>query len=146
MSNLKKQSEAIEVEKPRLTKNKAEKMITFIYYRDLSKGVDFYENTLGFSLVIDQGWSKIYQISDSGYLGIVDEKKGMQNWHKNKTVQICIRVSDISPWYSYCRYLKLSNLSDIFISDELKIKAFVFDDPEGYQVEFQEATANDLLF
>ena len=134
------------MDRPRLTMNQADKMITFIYYKDLSKGIDFYENTLGFSLVIDQGWSKIYQISDSGYLGIVDEKKGMQNWQSNKTVQICIRVPDVSPWYEYCRYLQLANLSELFISEELRIKAFVFDDPEGYQVEIQEATANDLLF
>jgi len=126
--------------------NKADKMITFIYYRDLAKGIDFYENVLGFSRIIDQGWCKIYQISDSGYLGIVDETRGMQNWHKDKTVQICIRVPEVDPWYAYCREFDPPNLSDMFVSEELKIKAFVFDDPEGYQVEFQESTANDLLF
>jgi lactoylglutathione lyase len=131
--------------RPHLKMNKAEKMITFIYYRDLAKGMEFYENVLGFSLAIDQGWCKIYQISDSGYLGIVDEKRGMQNWHAQKCVQICIRVPDVMPWYEYCHGLRLPNLSDLFASDELKIRAFVFDDPEGYQVEFQEATADDLL-
>ncbi len=131
--------------KPKLAMNKADKMITFIYYRDLAKGIEFYEHVLGFSLAIDQGWCKIYQVSDSGYLGIVDEKKGMQNWHADKSVQICIRVPDVMAWYEYCSSLQLANQSELFVSDELKIKAFVFDDPEGYQVEFQEATANDLL-
>lgn len=131
--------------RPQLKMNKAEKMITFIYYRDLAKGIEFYEKVLGFSLAIDQGWCKIYQVSDSGYLGIVDEKRGMQNWHAEKCVQICIRVPDVMPWFAYCQGLGLPNLSDLFTSDELKIKAFVFDDPEGYQVEFQEATADDLL-
>ena len=133
-------------ERPKLAMNKADKMITFLYYKDLEKGIDFYQNVLGFSMIIDQGWCKIYQISDSGYLGIVDEAKGMQNWHKDKTVQICIRVPEVAPWYEYCRELAPPNLSEMFISDELKIKAFVFDDPEGYQIEFQESTANDLLF
>jgi len=133
-------------QRPELALNKADKMITFVYYRDLAKGIDFYEKVLGFSRIIDQGWCKIYQISDSGYLGIVDESRGMQNWHKDKTVQICIRVPEVAPWYAYCKELDPPNLSEMFVSEELKIKAFVFDDPEGYQVEFQESTANDLLF
>lgn len=132
--------------RPSLKMNKAEKLIAFIYYKNLDKGIDFYENVLGFSRIIDQGWCKIYQISDSGYLGIVDEKKGMQNWHADKTVQICIRVPDVGPWYEYCREQGLHNMSQMFVSEELKIKAFVFDDPEGYQIEFQESLANDLLF
>ena len=132
--------------RPVLADNKADKMITFIYYRDLEKGIDFYENVLGFSRIIDQGWCKIYQISNSGYLGIVDERKGMQKWHENKSAQICIRVPEVDPWYAYCRGLGCANMSEMFVSDELKIKAFVFDDPEGYQVEFQESMANDLLF
>lgn len=132
-------------ERPLLANNQSDLMITFIYYKDLQKGIDFYQNTLGFSLAIDQGWCKIYQISKSGYLGIVDEAKGMQNWHADKTVQICIRVPEVQPWYDYCKSVSLPNQSGLFANDALKIKAFVCDDPEGYQVEFQESTAHDLL-
>jgi len=127
-------------QRPELPDNKAEKLITFIYYKDLQKGIDFYGKTLGFPLEIDQGWSKIYRVSEAGYIGIVDETRGMQNWHKDKTVQICIRVPAVDPWYDFARGLGVNNLSEMFISDELKIKAFVFDDPEGYQIEFQEST------
>jgi hypothetical protein len=63
----------------------------------------------------------------------------MQNWHKDKTVQICIRVPEVDPWYAFAKDLRVENLSEMFVSPELKIKAFVFDDPEGYQVEFQES-------
>ncbi|MDZ7794648.1 MAG: hypothetical protein U5P10_13445 [Spirochaetia bacterium] len=59
-----------------LPEGKAEKLITFIYYKDLKKGMDFYGNVLGFPLEIDQGWSKIYRISEAGYVGVVDEKPG----------------------------------------------------------------------
>jgi hypothetical protein len=132
-------------ERPQLLNNQSDLLITFIYYKDLQKGIDFYQDTLGFSLAIDQGWCKIYQISKSGYLGIVDEAKGMQNWHADKTVQICIRVPDVMAWFDYCKSLSLPNQSDLFVNDALKIKAFVCDDPEGYQVEFQESITNDLL-
>ena len=132
-------------QRPELFDNRADLLITFIYYRDLQKGVDFYQHTLGFTLAIDQGWCKIYQISASGYLGIVDERQGMQNWHADKTVQVCIRVPEVMPWYEYCAGLDLQNLRGPFVLDEIKIKAFVFDDPEGYQVEFQESIGHDLL-
>jgi hypothetical protein len=132
-------------ERPHLADNQSDLMITFIYYKDLQKGIDFYQNTLGFTLAIDQGWCKIYQISKSGYLGIVDEARGMQNWHADKTVQICIRVPDVTAWFDYCKSLSIPNQSDLFKNDVLKIKAFVCDDPEGYQVEFQESIGPDLL-
>ena len=51
------------MERPKLPGNKAEKLITFIYYKDLQKGIDFYGKTLGFPMEIDQGWCKIYRIS-----------------------------------------------------------------------------------
>jgi hypothetical protein len=38
------------------------------------------------------------------------------------------------------RRLDLPNLSQLFVNDAIGIRAFVFDDPEGYQVEIQEAT------
>ncbi|MFW6344195.1 MAG: VOC family protein [Sediminispirochaetaceae bacterium] len=126
-------------ERPKLKEKKADKLITFIYYRDLQKGLDFYGDTLGFPLEIDQGWSKIFRITEGGYIGVVDEKRGMQSWHEDKTVQICIRVSNVDQWYNYCSSIGVDNLSKMFESQELKIKAFVFDDPEGYQIEMQEA-------
>lgn len=125
---------------PKLPDGKAEKLITFIYYKDLQKGMDFYGKVLGFPLEIDQGWSKIYRISEAGYVGVVDETRGMHKWHATKTLQICIRVPDVDAWYEYCKSIQVENLSQMFQSEELKIKAFVFDDPEGYQVEFQEST------
>ena len=115
-----------------------EKFITFIYYRDLQKGIDFYEKVFRFPLAIDQGWCKIYRISEAGYLGIVDEKRGMHRWEAAKPVQICIRVSNLDAWYEFCKNISVPNLSDIFESRELKIRAFVFEDPEGYQIEIQE--------
>jgi len=130
------------MQQPKLPDGKAEKLITFIYYKDLQKGMDFYGKVLGFPLEIDQGWSKIYRISEAGYVGVVDESRGMHKWHATKTLQICIRVPDVDAWYEYCKSIQVENLSQMFQSEELKIKAFVFDDPEGYQIEFQESTEN----
>ncbi len=127
------------MKRPELKGNKAEKLITFIYYRDLQKGIDFYEKFLGFPLEIDQGFCKIYRISESGYIGIVDETKGMHKWNEIKPVQICLRVPDVQAFYEFCKEADVDELSKMFVNEEIKIKAFVFNDPEGYQIEIQES-------
>ena len=127
------------MKRPALPDNRAEKLITFIYYKDLQKGINFYGNTLGFPMEIDQGWCKIFRISASGYIGVVDQARGMHKSHPVKPVQICLRVPNVDEFYVYIKSLDLSGLSELFESQELKIKAFVFDDPEGYQIEIQQA-------
>ena len=114
--------------------------ITFFYYRDLATAMRFYEDVLGLSLAIDQGWCKIYQVSPGAHIGLVDESKGMNKWAAVKPVQFCIRVPDVDAWYGYAQEQNLDNLSDLFINDEIGIRAFVFNDPEGYQIEIQSAT------
>ncbi|UCF97105.1 MAG: VOC family protein [Spirochaetaceae bacterium] len=127
------------MERPDLPGNQAEKLITFIYYKDLHRGIDFYGKTLGFPVEIDQGWCKIFRISEGGYVGVVDETRGMHRSHPTKPVQICLRVPDVEAFYVYCREVGVDELSEIFESQELKIRAFVFNDPEGYQIEIQQA-------
>lgn len=114
--------------------------ITFFYYRDLPAAMRFYEDILGLSLAIDQGWCKIYEICPGAHVGLVDEAKGMNKWQAAKPVQLCIRVPDIDAWYAYANEVELNGLSELFINDQLGIRAFVFNDPEGYQIEIQIAT------
>ena len=114
--------------------------ITFLYYRDLPTAMRFYEDVLGLKLAIDQGWSKIYEICPGGYVGLVDETKGMNKWAEVKPVQLCIRVPSVDDWYAYAEAEGLDDLSQLFENDALGIRAFVFRDPEGYQIEIQSAT------
>ncbi len=114
--------------------------ITFLYYRDLPTAMRFYEDVLGLPLAIDQGWCKIYNICDGAHVGLVDEARGMNKWQPIKTVQLCIRVADVDAWYDYAKEENLDALSELFVNDALGIRAFVFNDPEGYQIEIQSAT------
>ncbi len=114
--------------------------ITFLYYRDLPTAMRFYEDVLGLSLAIDQGWCKIYRICAGAHVGLVDETRGMNKWAAVKPVQLCIRVPDVAGWYAYARSVGVANLSELFVNDALGIRAFVFKDPEGYQIEIQSAT------
>ena len=113
--------------------------ITFQYYRDLPTAMAFYENVLGFTLAIDQGWSKIYRIDGQAHVGLVDETRGMQNWAEEKTVQICLRVPDVDAWYAWAQSQNVSGMTELRDSDELGIRSFAMNDPEGYQIEVQTA-------
>lgn len=113
--------------------------ITFQYYRDLPTAIAFYEDILGFTLAIDQGWSKIYRIDGQAHVGLVDEARGMQNWAEAKTSQLCLRVPDVDAWRAWAAQNDVPGLSKMFDSAELGIRAFVMNDPEGYQIEVQTA-------
>ncbi|MCX7326396.1 MAG: VOC family protein [Hyphomicrobiales bacterium] len=112
-------------------------LITFLYYADLPPAMAFYEDVLGLPLAIDQGWSKIYKVSEGGYVGLVDEAHGSHKAHPVKPVQVCLRVGDVDAW---CDYLKGRGVimtkgpKDV---PSLGIRVIVFNDPEGYQIEIQ---------
>jgi predicted enzyme related to lactoylglutathione lyase len=114
--------------------------ITFLYYRDLPAACRFYEDVLGLTLAIDQGWSRIYRIAAGAHVGLVDEARGMHRAHPVKPVQLCLRVPDVDAWRGWVEAQGVANLSPMFQNDALGIRAFVFDDPEGYQVEIQSPT------
>ena len=124
----------------------AELTITFLYYRDLAKAEAFYRDVMGFALAIDQGHvAKIMAIGGGAHVGLVDEAHGMNDWTEQKPVQLCIRVADVDAWYGYVQGLGLPGLSPMFENDHLGIRAFVFDDPEGYQIEIQTALRDDRI-
>lgn len=117
--------------------------ITFLYYRDLERAEAFYREILGLPLVIDQGFAKIFRLADGAHVGLVDEARGMNDWHPDKSVQLCLRVPDVDAWYVWAEAARLSNLLGMFDNEKIGIRAFVFEDPEGYQIEIQSATRAD---
>ncbi len=114
--------------------------ITFLYYRDLAAAEAFYRDRLQLPLVIDQGFAKIFRLADGAHVGLVDEAKGMNNWQAEKCIQLCLRVPDVDAWHDWAKTEQMTNLSELFVNDAIGIRAFVFDDPEGYQIEIQSAT------
>lgn len=120
--------------------------ITFLYYKNLPAAEAFYRDVMGFRLSIDQGHlAKIFQMADGAHIGLVDEAHGMNKWQATKCVQVCIRVPDVDAWYTYLQDQGIDSLSEMFVNDTIGIRAFVFNDPEGYQVEIQSSTKPDLL-
>jgi hypothetical protein len=110
--------------------------ITFLYYRDRESAEAFWRH-LGFPMVIDQGFAKIFRVADGAHVGLVDEAKGMNDWQAQKCVQVCLRVPNVDVWRGWALAEKLPGVSEMFQNEALGIRAFVFTDTEGYQVEVQ---------
>jgi hypothetical protein len=47
--------------------------LVFLYYKDLASAQDFYENTLGLEMVLDYGFAKLFRISLTTYVGLVND-------------------------------------------------------------------------
>ena len=111
--------------------------ITFLYFRDLPRAQAFYEEVLGLTLAIDQGWSKIMRICGGAHLGLVDETRGSHRASDIKPVQICLRVADVDAWHAWVATHAPDGLTRPKTVESLGIRVFVLNDPEGHQIEIQ---------
>ncbi|WP_299459926.1 VOC family protein [uncultured Microscilla sp.] len=82
--------------------------ITWTYHQDLLKMQCFYEEILGYRLVADQGWTKIYQTSPTGFIGLVDEQRGMEDYADTKAVEIAWTVKNNAGFEAYAQQRLLS--------------------------------------
>lgn len=62
--------------------------ITFLYYDDLAPIERFYRVVMGFKLVEDQTWAKIYSIHGNAFVGIVDGSRGFHKPQEKNAVLI----------------------------------------------------------
>jgi len=119
--------------------------ITWLYYKDILAMQNFYENVFGLEMVADQGWTKIFKVSDTGFLAIVDEKRGMHSYTEKKAVNVGFIIDDLEDWYEYARENKLFDLfeDELGVGPETRYKAFVGFCPEGYFLEFDHFYPHD---
>jgi catechol 2,3-dioxygenase-like lactoylglutathione lyase family enzyme len=112
--------------------------VTWMYYKDILAMQEFYEKKLGLEFIVDQGWAKVLKASATGYIGLVDEKKGMHSFTEDKAVTVAFFIDDLDGWYDYVKTNKLFELrsDSIGTGPEGKYRAFVGYDPEGYYLEF----------
>ena len=84
--------------------------ITWTYHNDLLLVQNFYNDELGFEMVADQGWTKIFQTSSSGFIGLVDERRGMEDYDQTKAVEIEWQVENTTDFGEYAnQYWKKYN-------------------------------------
>lgn len=113
-------------------------LITFFYYEDLEKAAKFYQEVMGFELVVDQGFAKIFKVANSAYMGVVDEKKGAHRANPIKPVELTVIVSDPDAWYVYLKEKGIQPISEPRTIEALNLRMFLLNDPEGYLIEIQK--------
>lgn len=109
--------------------------ITFFYYDDIHAVAPFYENVLGFELVLDQGMARIYRIAGQCYFGIVDGNRGHLQHQEKSAVLLTIVAQDVEDWHARMQAAGVKGLSDVLRGKFCE--HFFFEDPAGYAIEIQ---------
>ncbi len=112
--------------------------VTWLYYKDMVNMEKFYQEKFGLQPAADQGWAKIYQASKSGYMGLVDERRGMHSFTEKKAVTVSFLIDDLDGWFNYVKANQLFELrqNEVNTGPEKRYRDFVGYDPEGYYLEF----------
>lgn len=72
--------------------------VVWLYYPELAAQQRFYEALFGVKMIVDQGWAKIYQLSSTGFVGLVDGAKGLHKVAETKGVTVSFLVDDPQIW------------------------------------------------
>ncbi|MFC0262491.1 VOC family protein [Fontibacter flavus] len=111
--------------------------VTWLYYEDMLEAQSFYEEKIGLKQIVDQGWAKVYQVSKTGYIGIVDGRRGMHSFSELKGTSVSFLVDDLEGWYSYVQgHQPFPMVQEMYTGREERYKAFVGQDPGKYFLEF----------
>jgi catechol 2,3-dioxygenase-like lactoylglutathione lyase family enzyme len=116
--------------------------ITFFYYEDIHAVAHFYEDILGFELVLDQGLARIYRIAGQCYFGIVDGNRGHLQHQKKSAVLLTVIAQDVEGWHFRMKQAGVKGLSDLLRGTYCE--HFFFEDPAGYAIEIQRFHDPDI--
>lgn len=111
--------------------------VTFLYYNDLAAADHFYGAVLGLEKTFDLDWVKIYQLSPTSSVGLVNATKGAHEPSADKPVMVSMVVpeKDVDGWWRYLKDKGIDVGDGPGIGGDGSIKAFGFEDPEGYTLE-----------
>lgn len=111
--------------------------VTWLYYKDLPAAMRFYERVMGLTLTVDQGWAKVYQVSPTSFVGLVDETRGMHRASETKPVALAFVTPAVDAWHRWLTSQGVRVRGESKDSATLPIRGFVALDPEGYTLEFE---------
>lgn len=117
--------------------------ITLLYFRNIEKAYHFYEEVLGLKLKIDQGYGRIYEVSGNAFLGVMDEKWGFLQSGYGKSIMISLITDEVDQWYQTLQKRGVKLLSKPMTKEDIGIRSFLFEDPEGHILEIQKFLNQD---
>lgn len=114
---------------------KTDYAITFFYYEDIAPIARFYEDKLGFELVLDQGLARIYRVAPNSYFGIVDGNRGHLRHQPQSAALFTIVAEDVEAWHAKLAAAGVPELTEL--RRGRFCDHFFFRDPAGYALEIQ---------
>ncbi|MBN2408355.1 MAG: VOC family protein, partial [Candidatus Aminicenantes bacterium] len=118
--------------------------VIWLYYRDVPAAQEFYEQTLGAKLLVDQGFAKVYSSSATGFIGIVDEAQGLHRFSEDKAVTVALITDSVDAWYVRLASQGLTMKEEIGDGASIPVRAFVTLDPGGYYLEFDHFLDDEM--
>lgn len=110
--------------------------VTFLYFNDINKAAAFYGKLLGAKPTLDLDWVKIYRLSPSSSVGLVNATRGAHRPSADKPVMVSLVVDspdEVDHWAARLKSLGIE-VNKPPSTGEL-VRALEFDDPEGYTLE-----------
>lgn len=118
--------------------------IIWLYYKDLAAAQQFYEEIMGFRLLTDQGFAKIYFASDTGFIGLVDEAQGLHRFSEGKSVTVSFFTDDVQGWFSHIKNEGVKLHTPSIVIESEAVENFVAYDVGGYYLEFDQFLDHEL--
>lgn len=111
--------------------------VTFLYFNDLAQADAFYGEVLGLEKEFDLEWVKIYKLSPTSSVGLVNATGGAHRPSADKPVMVSMVVSEkeVDAWWQYLKAKGVDVGDAPGAEGDGAVKAFGFKDPEGYSLE-----------
>jgi uncharacterized glyoxalase superfamily protein PhnB len=88
---------------------------------------------------LDQGWIKYFALNDHAQLGLVDASRGSIKASEDKPVLLSFVVDDPDAYYQRLKEAQYEKpVPEPVTREDIGIRVFIFEDPEGYKLEFQK--------
>lgn len=115
--------------------------VTFLYCNDLAKGSEFYGKLLGKKPSLDMSWVKIFPVTETLFVGLVDKDHGSLRPSPSKPVMLSFLVQNpkqVDEWYARLKALgaEIGRPPDWEEpKNGRRLYGLSFKDPEGYILE-----------
>ncbi len=112
-----------------------DQQVTFLYVKDLAVSDDFYADTLGLPLVLDQGSCRIYKASPDGFLGVCQCSEDRPS--RPEGIIVTLVSQDVDGWYKRLSAKGVTFDSPPAENAKFNIYHCFLKDPDGHQLEIQ---------
>ena len=111
-----------------------DQQVTFLYTPDLTKTARFYEEIIGLEMVLDQGVCRIYQITDTAFVGFCERATANG---RDSDVIITLVTDEVDAWHEYLLAHDVDIEKPPTLNEDYNIYHIFVRDPGGYLLEIQ---------